>query len=196
MSIYGSAVKKPITTIMIFMAVMVFGIYSLIKLPVDIYPDIEFPAITVFTTYNGASAADIETNISKPIEDALNTVDNLKEITSVSRDNISVVTLEFEYETDLSEAANDIRDAISLVENSLPEEADKPKIFKFSSSMIPILMYSVTAEENYEGMEKILDEKVINPLNRVEGIGSISLMGTPIRQVMVKLIHASWKHTI
>ena len=187
MSIYGSAVKKPITTIMVFMAVMVFGIYSLIKLPVDIYPDIEFPAITVFTTYNGASAADIETNISKPIEDALNTIDNLKEITSVSRDNISVVTLEFEYETDLSEAANDIRDAISLVKNSLPEEADDPNIFKFSSSMIPILMYSVTAGENYEGLEKLLDEKVINPLNRVEGIGSISLMGTPIRQVMINI---------
>lgn len=187
MSIYGNAVKKPITTIMVFMAVMVFGIYSLIKLPVDIYPDIEFPAITVFTTYNGASAADIETNISKPIEDALNAIDNLKEITSVSRDNISVVTLEFEYETDLSEAANDIRDAISLVKNSLPEEADDPNIFKFSSSMIPILMYSVTAGENYEGLEKLLDEKVINPLNRVEGIGSISLMGTPIRQVMINI---------
>ncbi len=187
MSIYGSAVKKPITTVMVFMAVMVFGIYSLIKLPVDIYPDIEFPAITVFTTYNGASAADIETNISKPIEDALNTIDNLKEITSVSRDNISVVTLEFEYETDLSEAANDIRDAISLVENSLPEDANDPNIFKFSSSMIPILMYSVTADENYQGLEKLLDEKVINPLNRIEGIGSISLMGTPIRQVMINI---------
>ena len=187
MSIYGSAVKKPITTIMVFMAVMVFGIYSLLKLPVDFYPEIEFPAITVFTTYNGASAADIETNISKPIEDALNTIDNLKEITSSSRDNISVVSLEFEYETDLSEAANDIRDALSLVEGTLPEEADDPNIFKFSSSMIPIIMYSVTAGENYEGLEKLLDEKVINPLNRVEGIGSISLMGTPTRQVMINI---------
>lgn len=78
MSIYSSAVKKPITTIMVFLAVMIFGIYSLVRLPIDIYPDIEFPSITVFTTYNGASAADIETNISKPIEDALNTIDKLK----------------------------------------------------------------------------------------------------------------------
>lgn len=187
MSIYGSAVKKPITTIMVFVAVMVFGIYSLVKLPVDIYPEIEFPAITVFTTYNGASAADIETNVSRPIEDALNTIDNLKEITSVSRDNISVVSLEFEYETDLSEAANDIRDAISLVESVLPEAADKPSIFKFSSSMIPILMYSVTADESYAGLEKLLDEKVVNPLNRVEGIGSISLMGSPVRRISIDI---------
>ena len=187
MSIYGSAVKQPITTIMIFLAVMIFGIYSLVRLPVDIYPDIEFPAITVMTTYNGASAADIETNVSRPIEDVLNTVDNLKEITSESRDNISVVSLEFEYEADLSEAANDIRDAISLVEDALPEDADKPSIFKFSSSMIPILMYSITADESYEGLEKLLDEKVINPLNRIEGIGSISLTGSPIRQVSVEI---------
>ncbi|NCA86419.1 MAG: efflux RND transporter permease subunit [Clostridia bacterium] len=187
MSIYGSAVKKPITTFMIFLAVMIFGVYSLVKLPVDMYPEIDFPAITVFTTYNGASASDIETNVSRPIEDALNSIDNLKEITSQSRDNISVVSLEFEYETDLSEAANDIRDAIAFVEDELPEAADKPTIFKFNSSMMPILMYAVTADQSYEGLEKLLDEKIINPLNRVEGIGSVSLIGTPIREVTIEI---------
>lgn len=188
MSIYGSAVKKPITTLMIFLAVMVFGIYSLVSLPVDMYPEIEFPAITIFTSYSGASANDIETNISKPIEDALNTIDKLKTITSVSRDNISVVNLEFEYETDLNEAANDIRDALSLLENFLPEDADKPTIFKFSSSMIPIMMYAITAEESYEGIRKIMDDKIINPLNRVDGIGSISLIGAPTRQIGIEVI--------
>ncbi len=187
MSIYGNAVKKPITTVMIFLAVIVFGLYSLVNLPVDIYPEIEFPAITVFTSYGGASASDIETNISKPLEDALNTVDKLKQITSVSRDNISVVTLEFEYETDLSAAANDIRDALEFVEESLPEDAEAPMIFKFSSSMIPIQMFAITANESYEGIEKTLEEKVISPLNRIDGIGSISLMGTPIRQISVDI---------
>jgi HAE1 family hydrophobic/amphiphilic exporter-1 len=187
MSIYGSAVKKPITTVMIFVAVVVFGIYSLINLPVDLYPEVEFPAITVFTTYRGASAQDIETNISKPIEDALNSVDNLKEINSVSRDNISVVTLEFEYETDLNEAANDIRDAVAFVEDYLPEESESPTIFKFNSSMIPILMYAFTADESYEGIEKILDEKIVNPLNRINGIGSISLMGSPGREIAIEV---------
>ena len=187
MSIYGSAVQKPITTMMVFIAIMVFGIYSLVKLPVDIYPDIEFPAITVLTTYSGANAADIETNISKPIEDALNTIDNVKTITSVSRDNISVVSLEFEYETDLSEAANDIRDAMGLLEDNLPDGADKSTIFKFSSSMIPIQMYSITADESYEGLAKILDKRIINPLNRIEGIGSVMLMGKPTRQIRIEV---------
>ncbi len=187
MSIYKKAVTQPITTIMVFMTVIVFGVYSLINLPIDLYPDIEFPAITVFTTYAGASASDIETNISKPLENSLNSVDGLKEITSESRDNISVVSLEFEYETDLSDAANNIRDALSLIEDELPEGADKPMIFKFSSSMIPIVMFAVTADESYEGIDKMLEEKIINPLNRVDGIGSISIIGSPIREIAVDI---------
>ncbi len=187
MSIYGNAVRKPITTLMIFLAVIVMGIYSLVNLPVDLYPEIEYPAITVLTSYPGASASDIETNVSKPIEDVLNSVDGLKEITSVSRDNTSVVTLEFEFETDLNEAANDIRDALAFIEDVLPEDVDKPTIFKFSSSMMPILMFAVTADESYEGIEKLMEEKVINPLNRIDGIGSISLLGIPQREVELKV---------
>ncbi|MFW5657238.1 MAG: efflux RND transporter permease subunit [Bacteroidota bacterium] len=187
MSIYGSAVKKPITTLMIFVAVIVFGLYSLVRLPIDLYPDIEFPAITIFTTYSGAGAADIEANISETLEEGLNTVSNLKEVTSVSRDNISVVTLEFEYGTDLDGAANDIRDALGLIEDALPEGAEDPMILKFSSSMIPILFFAVTADESYEGINKLLEQKIVNPLNRIEGIGSISLIGVPEREILIEI---------
>ena len=185
MSIYGNAVKNPITTLMAFVAVIVFGVYSLVKLPIDLFPEIEFPVISVFTSYVGANAADIETNITRPIEDGLTTVSNLKQITSQSRDNISLVMLEFEYGIDLDGAANDIRDALSLVETLLPEDANKPMIIKFSSSMIPILVYAIKAEESYEGIDKLLEEKLVNHLNRIEGIGSISLIGTPVREISV-----------
>ncbi len=186
MSIYSSAVKKPVTTLMIFIAIIVLGIYSVYKLPVDLYPEIEIPSITVFTTYPGASAKDIETNISEPIEDGLNTVDDLKEISSVSRDNLSIVILEFEYETDLSEAANNIRDALAFVEDELPDAAEDPQIFKFNSSMMPIQMFAITADENYEGLEKLLEEVFVNPLNRIEGIGSVSVVATPTREIAVE----------
>jgi HAE1 family hydrophobic/amphiphilic exporter-1 len=172
---------------MIFISVVVFGLYSVSRLPVDLYPEIEFPAITVLTTYPGASAQDIEINVTEPIEDALNTVDDLKEITSTSRDNLSIVTLEFEFETDLSEAANNVRDAISTVSRTLPDEVDDPIIFKFNTSMFPIQMFAITADESYEGLEKILEEKLINPLNRVEGIGSIRIIGAPKREVAIEL---------
>ena len=94
MSIYGNAVRRPITTIMIFVALIVLGFYSLNKLPIDFYPDIDFPAISVITTYAGASAADIETNVTRTIEDGLNSVGNLKNISSTSRDNMSIMVCE------------------------------------------------------------------------------------------------------
>jgi len=185
MSIYGTAVKKPITTIMIFMAVIVFGLYSLRFLPIDLYPEIDPPYITVMTTYVGANAEEIETNITKLVEDGLNSVDDLKEITSSSQDNLSMVTLEFDWEADLTEAVNNVRDALDLVKEGLPDDAENPLIFRFSTSSMPILFYAVTADESYDGIEKILDEKVINPLNRINGIGSIAMMGAPGRRIYV-----------
>ena len=187
MSIYGNAVKRPITTIMIFVALLVMGFYSLNKLPIDFYPDIDFPAISVITTYSGASAADIETNVSRAIEDGLNSVSNLKNITSVSRDNMSIVVCEFEWGTNLDEASNEMRDGISFVEQFLPDEVDKPMLFKFSSSAMPVLFYGVTAEESYAAIANILDEKIVNPLNRIDGVGSVGLMGAPGREIQVDI---------
>jgi HAE1 family hydrophobic/amphiphilic exporter-1 len=187
MSIYKSAVNKPITTVMIFTAVVVLGLYSLTNIPIDLYPEIEPPFISIMTTYAGANAADIETNVTKPIEDALNAVDNLKEVSSVSYDNLSLVSLEFEWESNLDEAMNDVRSIMDQVYNYLPDECDRPTIFKFSTSMMPILFYAVTAEESYPGLEKIIEEKLINPLNRIEGIGSIATMGAPKRIIYVDI---------
>jgi len=187
MSIYSNAVKNPITTLMVFIAIIIFGLYSLVKLPIDFFPEIEFPIISVFTSYPGTNAADIETNISRPLEDGLTTVSNLKQIYSQSRDNISLVMLEFEYGTDLDGAANDIRDALSLVKSALPDEAAEPVIIKFSTSMMPILVYAITANESYEGIEKLLEEKIVNHLNRIEGIGSIYLIGTPTREIGIDI---------
>jgi HAE1 family hydrophobic/amphiphilic exporter-1 len=187
MSIYGNAVRRPITTIMIFVALIVMGVYSLNKLPIDFYPDIDFPAISVLTTYSGASAADIEINVTRTLEDRLNTVSNLKDISSVSRDNMSIVVCEFEWGTNLDEASNEMRDALSFAEQYLPEEVSKPALFKFSSSAMPILFYAVTADESYPAIATIMDEKIINPLNRIDGIGSVGLMGAPGREIQVDI---------
>ena len=187
MSIYKSAENNPITTLMIFTAVIVMGVYSLVQIPIDLYPEIEPPYISIMTSYAGANAADIETNITKPIEDALNSVDKLKEVTSVSYDNLSVVSLEFEWEANLDEVMNDIRTVLDRVYNYMPEGSDRPAIFKFSTSMMPILFYAVTAKESYPGLEKIIEEKIINPLNRIDGIGSISTIGAPRRKIYVNI---------
>ena len=187
MSIYASAVKKPVTTILIFVITMVMGLYSLTQLPIDLYPEIELPFLSVYTSYPGASAADIETNITRPLEDALNSVSGLKEITSRSSDNVSVIFMEFEYETNLDEASNDVRSSLSFILNFLPEDAEDPTIFKFNSSMMPIIFYAITAQESYRGLEKILDEKIVNPLNRIDGVGNVGLSGVPGREIYVEV---------
>jgi hydrophobic/amphiphilic exporter-1 (mainly G- bacteria), HAE1 family len=185
MSIYKQAVNKPITTLMVFTAVIVMGVYALMRIPVDLYPEMDPPFISVLTTYPGANASDIETNVTKPLEDAFNAVDQLKEVTSVSSDNLSVINLEFGWEANLDEATNDIRDVIDRIYDFLPDGVDRPSVFKFNTNMMPIVFYAVTAKESYPGLQKLLEEKIINPLNRIEGIGSIGMMGTPKRIVYV-----------
>lgn len=187
MSLYSTAVRKPVSTILIFIGVIVFGFFSLNKLSIDLFPEIDPPIITVFTAYSGANASDIETNITRTLEDNLNTVNNLKKLTSTSKENISLIILEFEWGSNLDEATNDVRDAISRIERYLPEDAEKPVIFKFNTSMMPILMLSATAEESYNALNKILDERIVNPLNRIDGIGAVSVSGGPIREVQVNV---------
>ena len=139
MKIYESAVRKPISTVLIFVGLMVFGLFSLSNLAVDQYPEIEIPQISVITTYPGANAADIETNITRVLEDNLNTVSNLKKLTSKSQDNVSLITVEFEYGSDLDEGANEIRDVVSRSLSMLPDDVEYPTIFKFSTSMLSLI---------------------------------------------------------
>ena len=187
MKIYESAVRKPISTVLIFVGVMVMGLFSLMNLAVDQYPEIEIPQISVITMYPGANAAEIETNVTRVLEDNLNTVSNLKKLTSKSQDNVSMITVEFEYGSDLDEGANEIRDAVSRVQSMLPDGIEYPTIFKFSSSMMPIMMLAVTAEESYPALNKILDDKLVNVLNRVDGVGAVSVIGAPEREVQVNV---------
>jgi len=187
MSIYESSVRRPVTTILIFVGMIVIGLYSLVQLPVDLYPEIELPFITVVTTFPGTSASDVEENVTRPIENALNSVGNLKELTSTSSDGLSVVFLQFEYGSNLDDAMNDIRSNLNFVTRALPDGAEDPTIIKFNSSMMPIIFYAVTARESYEGLEKILDERVVNPLNRIDGVASVSLSGVPGRRVYIDI---------
>ena len=185
MSLYEGAVKRPIMTSLCFLAIIIFGLFSLLKLPIDLYPDVETNTILVFTYYNGASAEDIENNVTRPLENTLNSVEHLKHITSNSRENVSVVTLEFEYGYDINDLTNDVRDKLDMVSNSLPTNANTPILFKFSTDMIPIVLLSVQAEESQQALYKILDDNVANPLARIDGVGTVSIAGAPEREINV-----------
>ena len=187
MAIYKTAINKPITTGLIFVAVIVLGLFSLSRLPIDQMPEMDPPYVTVMTTYAGANASDIETNITKIIENSLNSVDGLKNITSTSQDNMSVVTLEFEWGENIDEALNDIRSYVDLLYDNLPDGVSRPMILKLNSSAMPILQFGFTAKESYPGLDRILEDNVVNVLNRVDGIGNITVSGAPQRYVYIDL---------
>lgn len=185
MSIYRSAVKKPVTTALIFLAFVIFGLYSLSKTSISQFPDFDSNTIMVMSSYQGASAQDIETNLTKVLENSLNGVANLKELTSSSKENVSILTLEFEYGTDIEVATNDVRDKLDMVNSALPDGASVPVIFKFSADDMPILILSATASESLAGLDKILDDKVATPLARVSGVGTVSVSGAPTREIYI-----------
>ena len=179
------SVRRPITTIMLFVAIIIIGFVSFQRLPIDLFPEIEPPIISVLTQYPGASAQDVELNVSKKIESGLSSVTNLKKIRSTSIDNISVVSLEFEFGSNLDEASNDIRSALEFNKRNLPDDAEDPTIFKFSTNIFPILFIAVQANESYLGLNKLVENEIIDPLKRENGVGTVQAFGGPIRQILV-----------
>lgn len=185
MSLYQKSVSRPIMTGLIYVAVIIIGIFSLTKLPVDLFPHMDSNTIMVFTVYPGASAEDIEDNVSKPLENVLNTLSDMKHITSNSKENYSIVYLEFEWGVDIDEKTNDVRDKLDMVSSSLPDGANQPFLFKFSADDMPIMLLSIESDQSTQALYKILDDKVASPLSRISGVGAVSISGAPQREIQV-----------
>ena len=185
MSIYRTAVNNPVTTGLLFLAFAILGVFALTRLPVDNFPDVESNVIMVMSSYPGASAEDVENNLTKLLENSLNGVSDLKNLTSNSRENISVLTLEFEYGTDIDEATNDVRDKLDMISQQLPDGASLPFLFKFSVDDFPIMIMAATADQSVSALDKLLDERIATPLGRVSGVGTVSVAGAPKREIHV-----------
>lgn len=185
MKLYETSVKKPVTTSLIFIAIIVLGLFSLSKLSIDQFPEIEMNTAIVLVSYPGASAEDVENNVTKVMESSLSTVSDLKKITSTSKENTAIVSVEFNWGTDLDAAVNDMRDKIEMVKSYLPDGCSNPMIMKISTDMMPITIISATADESTAALYKILDDGVANPLNRINGVGSVSISGAPQREIII-----------
>ena len=181
------SVKRPVTTLMMFFAVLIVGGFCLSQLPVDLLPEMDLPVISVITMYEGAAPEDVENKVTEPLEGFLSTVPELKHITSTSKEGMSVISLSFEWGTDLDTRANEIRDAVGMAKMRLPDEIDEPRVFKFDVSQFPIMVFGVRAEESYERLEKILEDEVRDPLKRLPGVGSAVVMMPLHRQINVDL---------
>lgn len=185
MKLFESSVKSPVATSLIFIGVVLIGIMFYRQLPIDLYPDIDISMVSVMTPYPGAGADDVEANVTRPLEDVLNSTENIKHIRSNSRDNMSIIFLEFEFGSDMTEIMNDVRDKVDMVKGFLPDGVDDPMLLKFSSDMIPVMVLSATAKESTGALYKILDDGIANPLNRIKGVGTVSISGAPKREIRV-----------
>lgn len=187
MNIPAVFVKNPVTTLMIFLGVILVGVFFLIQMPIDLFPEMDIPAITVITPYEGAGPEEIEEKITQILEKQLATIEDLKHIISTSREGLSMISLQFNWQTELDTRANDVRDAIDMSQEFLPDEADRSRIFKIDMSQFPIMVYGVFAEESYARLENLLEDEVANPLESVSGVGSVSVMIPVQRQINVDL---------
>ncbi|MDD5566281.1 MAG: efflux RND transporter permease subunit [Candidatus Omnitrophica bacterium] len=181
-------VKRPVTNIMIFSAIIILALYSLTRLGIDMMPEIEPPAISVISTYPGASPEDVEIKVSEPLENQLATTPGIEKITSRSLEGVSVITLKFIWGTNLDEASNDIRDRIERAKRFLPDipdEMDTPFIFKFNTAMFPILGVGITAQQSYPELFDMIDKRVGDPLRQLPGVGTVQLGGGLERQINI-----------
>ena len=181
-----TAIARPVLVTVIFAAITLFGVVSYSRLPVDMFPEIEPPVMTVITMYPGASAADVESKVTEVIEETVGSISGVQNLNSVSRDSLSVVRLGFDFGADLDTAVNDVRQRLDLYGRMLPDDVEDPQIFKFDTSDFPIVIFAVnSATVDVREERELIDELLIEPLKRVEGVGSVQVFNAPERVVRV-----------
>ena len=182
-------VKKPVTNLMIFSGIIIVALYSITRLGLDMMPTIEPPAVSVISSYPGASAEDVEIRVTEPLENQLATTPGLEKITSRSLEGASLITLKFKWGTNLDEASNDIRDRIELAKRvlpSIPDEMSNPFIFKFNTANIPVMFMGVTSsDETYPDLYDMVDKRVGDSLRQLAGVGTVQLYGGMERQINI-----------
>ena len=189
MSVSRSVVNRPVLFTIIFVVLSGLGIFFYRDLPVEMMPDIEYPMITVITTYSGAAPESVEKTITKPIEEALTSVSGVKELTSTSSEGRSRVMLEFDFGTNLDTATNDIRDKLDRVKRQLPDDADDPLIRIYNSSSRPIMRIAVRGDRDLGELRYMAENSIADRLSQVEGVGDVSAYGGQRKAVQVELDH-------
>ena len=187
MNISEIGVKRPVLTVMVFLGLVIVGLVSLTRLGLDLMPNLEIPTIAVVTQYPGAGPQEIESQVTRPLEKQLSTVSGLDKIESTSSQDVSVVTLKFEWGINLDEKVNEVRDKVGLADSALPDEAFRPFVMKFDLAMMPVLILGVEAQESYPRMYEYLDKKVSRQLEQLPGVASVSISGGEAREIQVAI---------
>lgn len=187
MKITDASVKNPVAIYMVYAAIILFGLLAIFRLPRDLFPDIELPTLTVITVYPGANAEQVEKEVTNPLEIVLASTENIKKIQSFSKDNVSTISLQFNWGTDISEASANARDLIELVKYQLPREAQQPMIMKINSSVMPVVILGLQTSDESVNISELID-KVISPrLQHIDGVGSVMPIAQPEYEIAIEV---------
>ncbi len=179
-------IRRPVFTTMLVMLLVVFGLTSYPGLGVDLYPDVEFPLVMVSVTYTGASPEEMESLITKPVEDAVSSVAGIKTLSSVSREGVSQTTIEFELGTNPKMAANDVREKVAGVRRRLPEQIDEPVVQRYDITAQSILTFSLASDIRQRGeIRKIAEDIVKDQIQQLEGVAEVSVYGAALREIQI-----------
>ncbi len=181
------SIDRPVFITSILLVIMVLGVFSFSKLPVDLFPDISFPIVTVSTPYPGAGPKEVETLVSKPLEEELGTIAGVKTIRSANREGISVVVAEFTLETDVKYAEQQVRDKVSSARRKLPDDVDEPVIRRIDPSDQPILMITLSTNLPMAQHFDLANEVVRPRIETIKDVGLVEVIGGRKREIHVEL---------
>ncbi len=181
------AVRRPVLTTMLVGIFVFLGAFSYFNLGVDLTPDIEFPVVTVTTVYPGAGPEDVELQVTEPVEDAVSTLADLEALTSYSRENVSIVIIEFDYDVDADLAAIDVKDKVDAIRATLPDDVEPPTIQKLDIRSMPIMDLALSGSQAPDALYDFADQVLAEALSRVTGVASISITGGREREVQVRV---------
>lgn len=180
---YKLAINRPITTLMGVLTFIVFGLMSYNTMPINLFPNVDFPVVTVQTTYKGADPSTVETKVTDKIEEAVSGVDGIDKLMSTSYEGFSVVTVQFKLTKDLDEATNDVRDKIGAL--NLPTEVNKPIVKKLGATGAVVSLFIASSGENTTALMRLADEKLKPQLQRIKGVGEVNILGYQDREIRI-----------
>ncbi|MBP2645399.1 MAG: acriflavin resistance protein [Firmicutes bacterium] len=179
-------IKRPVFTTMLVMLLVVFGLSAYPSLGIDLYPDIDLPYVVVSITYTGASPEEMESLVTKPVEDAVSSVSGIKTLTSTAKEGSSVTVLEFEYGTDPKLMANDVREKVAGIRKKLPDDIDEPTVQRVDPSSQPIMYFSLSSDSRSRGeIRKIASDVVKDELQRLDSVGAVNVYGASEREIHI-----------
>ena len=180
-------IRRPVFTTMLIMALVVMGFDAYMKLGVDFFPKIEFPVVTITTVLRGASPEEVESQVSKRIEEAVNTISGIDDLRSISSEGVSLVVVQFVLEKDAEVAAQEVRDKVSTMLSQLPEDADPPVIEKLATDAAPVINVVVSADRDLREVTKLTDDRLKKNIESITGVGQVRFVGERRRQIQVWL---------